>query len=331
MSASDLGGRPTTIIRIQSQASRLLPEFLGLFGRQKQCAAAPEATSRLAGFRCPHCNSKAHYVVSHGAWLLFRCQGCCHQTSLTAGSLIEHSKQPLVTWLLSSYLISPAETGLSALALKRQVGVSYLTAQLLHHKISRAVTVREDCHQFEGTVQLDDAYLGERAGAEPELGCRVARRKELAPLPQAERGQSRHVGSHRLVGQGQPGVWLRGRQRRLGVLGGLHRDRLHVPRDSEHAQSARLTSVAGKHRTWPHHDHAGQRLPLAPVPLARHPLPVQHPLSLGPTCRFARPAHPPDRRRRVLGAVHGTEHQTARRGSYYIVKKFSDMAVVGKN
>lgn len=41
---------------------------------------------------------------------------------------MEHTKLPLVTWFLAIYLISQAETGLSSLALKRQLGVSYLTA-----------------------------------------------------------------------------------------------------------------------------------------------------------------------------------------------------------
>ena len=46
---------------------------------------------------------------------------------------------PLTVWFLAIYLISQAKTGLSALALKRQLGVSYPTAWLLHHKINRAM------------------------------------------------------------------------------------------------------------------------------------------------------------------------------------------------
>jgi hypothetical protein len=39
---------------------------------------------------------------------------------------------------LAIYLISQAKTGLPALAPKRQLGVSYPTDWLLHHKINRA-------------------------------------------------------------------------------------------------------------------------------------------------------------------------------------------------
>ena len=88
-----------------------------------------------------------------------QCNGCRHQASLTAGSLFASTKLPLKTWFLAIYLLSQAKTGLSALALKRQVGVSYPTAWLMHQKIMHAMAEREGQHQ------LDDAYLGgERSG-----------------------------------------------------------------------------------------------------------------------------------------------------------------------
>jgi transposase-like protein len=157
--------------RIQFQPGMSLPEFLSCFGTEAQCAEALKAARWPTGFRCPRCNSEAHYVVGHGARRLFQCQGCRHQTSLTAGSLMEHTKLPLTTWFLAIYLISQAKTGLSALALKRHLGVSYPTAWLLHHKINRAMAARESCHRLEGSVQVDDAYLGgERTGGKPGRG-----------------------------------------------------------------------------------------------------------------------------------------------------------------
>ena len=60
---------------------------------------------------------------------------------------------------------------LSALALKRQLGVSYLTAWLLHHKINRAMTAHDCAQCLSGSVQLDDAYLDdERAGGKAGRG-----------------------------------------------------------------------------------------------------------------------------------------------------------------
>jgi hypothetical protein len=42
--------------------------------------------------------------------------------------VIQGTKLPLTIWLLAIYLISQGKTGWSALALMRQLGVSYPTA-----------------------------------------------------------------------------------------------------------------------------------------------------------------------------------------------------------
>lgn len=77
----------------------------------------------------------------------------------------------MTTWFLAIYLISQAKTGLSALALKRQLGVSYPTAWLVQHKLMQAMTEREARYKLSGKVQVDDAYLGgERSGGKVGRG-----------------------------------------------------------------------------------------------------------------------------------------------------------------
>jgi hypothetical protein len=63
-------------------------------------------------------------------------------------------------WFLASYLLTQAKTGLSALALKRQIGVSYNTAWSLKHKIMQAMKERDDRKLLNGIIQLDDVYWG---------------------------------------------------------------------------------------------------------------------------------------------------------------------------
>ncbi len=65
----------------------------------------------------------------------------------------------------------PSQTGLSALALRRQLGVSYPTAWLIQHKLMQAMVAREERYVLEGKVQVDDAYLGgERTGGKVGRG-----------------------------------------------------------------------------------------------------------------------------------------------------------------
>jgi hypothetical protein len=84
---------------------------------------------------------------------------------------MQSSKLPLTIGFLAIYLIRQAKTGLSALALKRHLGVSYPTAWLIHHKLMQAMAEREACYILDGPVQVDDAYLGgERSGGKAGRG-----------------------------------------------------------------------------------------------------------------------------------------------------------------
>ena len=151
--------------RIQFQPGLSMPEFLERYGTESQCEAALEHARWPSGFRCPRCDGAAYSRVRGRTHSLFQCQACRHQTSLIAGTVMQSTKLPLTVWFLAIYLISQAKTGLSALALMRQLGVSYPTAWLIHHKLMRAMAQREARYVLEGQVHVDDAYLGgERSG-----------------------------------------------------------------------------------------------------------------------------------------------------------------------
>lgn len=146
--------------RIQFQRGMSMFEFFGKFGTEAQCEAAVEQARWPEGFRCPRCGGEARCVLRARARKTFQCNACHHQTSLIAGTLFEGTKLKLTVWFLAIYLISQAKTGLSALALKRHLGVSYPTAWLIHHKLMQAMVEREAGYVLCGTVQVDDAYLG---------------------------------------------------------------------------------------------------------------------------------------------------------------------------
>lgn len=135
---------------LQFQPGMSLPDFMASFGAEAQCREALRLARWPQGFVCPRCTATAHYVVSRGVRRRYQCTACGHQTSLTAGSLMDNTKLPLTLWFLAIYLISQAKTGISSLALMRQLGVSYPTAWLLHQKINRAMTSQDATHRLEG-------------------------------------------------------------------------------------------------------------------------------------------------------------------------------------
>jgi hypothetical protein len=87
------------------------------------------------------------------------------------GTIMQATKPPLTTWFQAFYLIGQAKTGISSLELSRHLGVKYDTAWLLHNKILRTMTDREDAYVLRGKIQMDDAYLGgERPGGKAGRG-----------------------------------------------------------------------------------------------------------------------------------------------------------------
>ena len=157
--------------RIQFQPGLSLPAFLEQFGTEAQCEAALERARWPDGFRCPRCGQAAHDVLRRGGRKTFQCQNGRMQTSLIAGTLFQSTPLARTLWFLAMYLISQAKTGLSALALKRQLGVSYPTAWLIQHKLMPAMTEREAQYPLCGEVRVDDAYLGgERVGGKAGRG-----------------------------------------------------------------------------------------------------------------------------------------------------------------
>ncbi len=154
---------------VQFQKGFSLADFMDHYGTEAQCADALFKARWPSGFLCPACGGGRHSVVKTRN--LYQCSHCHHQTSLIAGTLFEQTKLPLTTWFLAIHLITQAKTGLSALALMRQIGVSYNTAWSVKQKIMQAMKERDDRKPLSGLIQLDDVYWGgERRGGKPGRG-----------------------------------------------------------------------------------------------------------------------------------------------------------------
>ena len=134
--------------QVQFQKGLSLPEFFAAYGSETQCAETLFKWRWPQGFVCPECGYAAGYseVKTRG---LLQCKHCRDQTSLTAGTLFAATKLPLTTWFLAMCLLPQHKNAVSALTLKRQLGVSYNTAWSLKHKLMQSMLerdAREDWH-----------------------------------------------------------------------------------------------------------------------------------------------------------------------------------------
>jgi transposase-like protein len=146
--------------QIQFQAGMSLDQFLDRYGDQEKCELALEKSRWPQGFECPHCGAEAHYVVWHGKVKTFQCCACRHQSTLTGGTIFHASKLPLTKWFQAMYILTQTKNNVSALELKRLLGICYRSAWRLKHKLLEVMAQREASRQLEGRVEVDDAYLG---------------------------------------------------------------------------------------------------------------------------------------------------------------------------
>jgi ribosomal protein L37AE/L43A len=158
------------INHVQFQKGLPMAEFLDKYGTQKKCHAALVASRWPEGFRCPCCGDERHSTFVRENRQYWQCYRCRHQTTATAGTIFEASKLPLTHWFLAMHLMTQAKNNVSALELKRHLGVRYKAAWLMKHKLLQVMAEREDRRVLDGRIEIDDAYLGGEKPGKPGRG-----------------------------------------------------------------------------------------------------------------------------------------------------------------
>jgi ribosomal protein L37AE/L43A len=151
--------------RVQFQPGLSMAEFFHRYGTDTLCEAALIQSRWPTGFVCPDCGCAAHSAFRRTGRLYWQCSACRHPCSVTSGPIFESSKLRLSTWFLAVHLLTQSKNFISALELKRHLGVCDKTAWRVKHKVMQVMCLREDGRQPTGRVEIDDAYLdGERSG-----------------------------------------------------------------------------------------------------------------------------------------------------------------------
>ena len=148
------------INQVQFQKGLSMSDFMDRYGTQDQCEAAVIAWRWPDGFICPSCNSPDHSSFRSDGRRYWQCSACRQQFSVISGTVFESTKLGLNLWFLAMHLLTQSKNNVSALELKRHLGVCYKTAWLLKHKVMEVMRVREESRQLTGRVEIDDAYLG---------------------------------------------------------------------------------------------------------------------------------------------------------------------------
>ena len=114
------------------------------------------------GFKCTICDNTSYWKSSRG---LYICTECEHQHSITAGTIMEGTRKPLVDWFKAMWWFTTRKSGVNAINLQDLLGFgSYHTAWRWLQKL-RSCTIRQNREKLSGAVEADEFYIGgQRSG-----------------------------------------------------------------------------------------------------------------------------------------------------------------------
>jgi transposase-like protein len=163
---------------------RTLAELEERFSSEEECRKYLFQLRWPEGFRCPVCGGEKAWPVRR---MLYQCAACDRQVSVTAGTMFEGTRKPLVIWFRAIWWIVSQKNGASGLGLKRVLGLgSYETAWTWLHKIRRAM-VRPGRDRLAGRIQVDETFLG---GLEEGVRGRQTFKKALIGVAAEENEKS---------------------------------------------------------------------------------------------------------------------------------------------
>ncbi len=134
-----------------------LPEINNLYSTDDRCRELLERLRWPEGVTCPRCKDRR--VSRMKDYARFECVGCEYQFTVTSGTIFHDSHLPLPVWFLAVLLLCEAKKGMSAMQIKRTLGIAYKTAWYLCHRIRAAMATAEKGMLY-GTVEMDETYLG---------------------------------------------------------------------------------------------------------------------------------------------------------------------------
>ena len=163
---------------------KTISEFEERFASEEACRQYLHQLRWPQGFQCPRCGCGEAWSTKRG---LERCKECDSQISVTAGTIFQDTRKPLLQWFRAMWYVTNQKHGVSALGLQRFLGFgSYHTAWTWLHKLRRAM-VRPGRDRLYGLVEVDETYVG---GEHSGKRGRGAEGKELVVIAVEDKGKS---------------------------------------------------------------------------------------------------------------------------------------------
>lgn len=133
-------------------------QFIDWFHDEQSCLDYIYKLRWPNGFICPKCSSeKTPYKLKNGT---LKCSACRRDSSITSGTIFNKTRTAIQNWFGVIWYITNQKNGVSALGIKRLLGLgSYQTAWSILHKL-RSAMVNSDRDKLSGLVEVDETFVG---------------------------------------------------------------------------------------------------------------------------------------------------------------------------
>ena len=137
-----------------------LSDLLARYNTDEKCREYLEELRWPKGPKCPQCEGTDIARISTRQSVL-RCRSCKQHFTVTVGTIFHDSHLRLTKWFVAVLLMCEAKKGMSALQMKRTLGMAYQTAWYLCMRIRHAMAnANAEKPKLSGVVEMDETYVG---------------------------------------------------------------------------------------------------------------------------------------------------------------------------
>lgn len=133
-------------------------DMMEAFPDEQSCVDHLRSIRWKSGAHCPHCGSVKVYHFSDNR--NHKCGDCRKRFSIKVGTIFEDSKIPLRKWFMAIWLITSHKKGVASTTLARDIKVTQKTAWFMLHRLRHAARTRSFNRPLEGTVEIDETFVG---------------------------------------------------------------------------------------------------------------------------------------------------------------------------
>ena len=132
-------------------------EFITMFPDEQSCRLFLYRLKWKNGFICPKCNQKSTpWNQTHDRLV---CPFCRYQTTVTAGTIFDKTRTPLLVWFETAWHMTTAKNGVSATTIEKTLDINYRTGWTMLQRY-RIAMVRSERTKLSGKVEVDETLLG---------------------------------------------------------------------------------------------------------------------------------------------------------------------------